>query len=48
MRNILKGAWKKTFKQKVSMIRKYHNRTLQTVPRHREEQPQNIIVPNHL
>ena len=24
------------------MIRKYHNHTLQTNPRHREEEPQNI------
>ena len=27
---------------KVSMIRKYHNHTLQTNPRHRMEEPQNI------
>ena len=26
--------------QKVSMIRKYHNHTLQIYPRHREEEPQ--------
>ena len=25
------------------MIRKYHNYTLQTSPRHREEEPQNIF-----
>ena len=29
-------------KKKVSMIRKYHNHTLQTNPRHCEEEPQNI------
>ena len=28
-------------KNQVSMIRKHHNHTLQTNPRHREEKPQN-------
>ena len=28
-------------KKQVSMIRKYHNHTLQTNPRHHEEEPQN-------
>ena len=30
------------FKQKVGMIRQYHNHKLQTHPRHREEEPQDI------
>ena len=29
------------------MIRKYHNHTLQTNPRHREEEPQSITVAIH-
>ena len=29
-------------KKEVSMIRKYHNHTLQTYPRHREEEPKNL------
>ena len=29
----------KSIKKHVSMIRKYHNHTLQTTPRHREEEP---------
>ena len=29
------------YKKLVSMITKYHNHTLQTNPRHREEEPQN-------
>ena len=28
------------------MIRKYHNHTLQTNPRHREEEPQNMYSNN--
>ena len=32
--------------EKVSMIRKYHNHTLQTNPRHREEEP-HTIYSNH-
>ena len=31
---------------KVSMIRKYQNHTLQTNPRHGEEEPQNIYSTN--
>ena len=30
----------------VSMIKKYHNHTLQTNPRHREEEPANIYSNN--
>ena len=29
-------------RKEVSMIRKYHNHTLQTNPQHREEEPQNF------
>ena len=32
--------------EKVSIIRKYHNHTLQTNQRHREEEPQNIYSNN--
>ena len=31
----------------VSMIRKYHNNTLQTNPRHREKDQQNTDSPKH-
>ena len=34
--------------EKVSMIRNYHNHTLQTNPQHREEEPQNTKVLRHL
>ena len=33
-------------KEKVGMIRKYYNHTLQTNQRHREEEPQNIYSNN--
>ena len=33
---------------KVSMIRKYHNYTLQTNPWQLEEEPQNITITKHL
>ena len=33
---------KKKTEKKVSVIRKYHLHTLQTNPRHHEEEPQNI------
>ena len=32
--------------KKVSMIKKYHNHTLQTNPWHREEEPQNMYSNN--